>query len=195
MRGGVAAPWRRRIWWITHGLLVVVVALALIAFSPPGINFLLLWPLVPLAAAVAISWVAMLGGELRSKRPAWQRWIAPVVGVALIVALCSGLPRDVRWAMTRPAFEDVVATLPAPAEGIVPEWNGWSEQRRVGTYAISRAVAVTGGYLFTEDSGAFFDLAGVAYLPFGPDGMAEDGYDPQRFRAMGGAWFGWTDTW
>ncbi|MEV0647576.1 hypothetical protein AB0I28_20145 [Phytomonospora sp. NPDC050363] len=190
------SPPSQRAWWILHAAVLATGVLITVAFSPPGFDFVLAALMIPAPFGIAIAWLAMFADGGHAGHRSWQLVIAPVVAAAVLVALIAQVPREARWALSRPAFDDLVATLPVPAPGTAPDWDGWSDEREIGTYTITAAFAVTGGYWFYEDNGAFFDDAGIAYLPSGPGPeLADDGFDSARFHALGDHWYTWTHSW
>jgi hypothetical protein len=47
-----------------------------------------------------------------------------------------------------------------------------------------------------ESTGLFFDDAGFAYLPHGPDDRLGNGaFEAPSFRSLGGGWYSWTASW
>ncbi|WP_141715208.1 hypothetical protein [Micromonospora rhizosphaerae] len=165
------------------------------AFSVPGVAVLLA------AAAVAVLGVAVLlwtvGAQLsHSAGRTWPGWlpVAPAMAVVVLALLVTGVPLRARWALSRDAFETVVAELPQRRSA-----TGFDRVRvpaTVGSYRITTAYLVPGGVVFYEENGAFFDDAGFAYLPDGPTAsLANGSFESPVFRPLGAGWYRWTASW
>jgi hypothetical protein len=189
----LAAPPR----WVFHTVLVVGAGLLCWAVSTPGFS------LVPAMAAVAlllpagILWAVQLS-VCWSRHRAWSGWfaVAPSIVVLLVVLLCARVPLEVRWRMSRDAFDAVVGALPQAASNGA-EWSVVSVPERIGTYEIILAYRVPdGGVIFYDVDGSLADDAGFAFLPGGPTPSLENGsFESPVFRHLGGSWYSWTASW
>jgi hypothetical protein len=152
-----------------HGALAGGAGLLLWAFSPPGISLLsALLSTVILAVPAHLWLVKLLMFLALHQRWSWWFALAPVVTVLVVVPVAAHVPLDARWAMSRDAFEAVVARLP-PSTSTGQEWSPLSVPARIGSYDIDSADRVPGGgVIFYEASGNFLDDAGFAFLPHGP---------------------------
>ncbi|MEV0001864.1 hypothetical protein AB0H28_06180 [Micromonospora sp. NPDC050980] len=63
---------------------------------------------------------------------------APVVVALALALVVEGVPLQARWAVSRGAFEKVVATLPTTSPADV-EWSSVPVPRRIGAYRITAA--------------------------------------------------------
>jgi hypothetical protein len=95
-------------------------------------------------------------------------------------------PLEARWALSRSAFEDVVE---------VPGERGSVDQpQRIGLYQIRRVSRVGDALIFYEQSGAFINEAGFAYLPDGREPV-NGAFESPVFEHLGGSWYTWTASW
>ncbi|GIG67170.1 hypothetical protein [Phytomonospora endophytica] len=187
-----AVPRLQKGWWVLHGALAILTVLALLAFSSPIADLTLLFFAVPGFFAAGLGWFVLVLGARRT----WRAFVGPAVVVALLAVLFAEVPRQVRWAMSRPAFDELVAAWAAPAASTTPATVGWSGKRQVGAYEVITVSPVVGGYVFILSGGGFSDDTGFAYLPSGPSAALEgDGYDPDRFHPLGDHWYVWFDAW
>jgi hypothetical protein len=185
------APWR-----VFHVVVLVASAVLLWAYSYPGVSLLLLavavgvWGLAVLAWLV---WVAMFG--IGRRRWSWWFVPAPLVGVLVVTLVVVDVPLRARWAMSRAAFEAVVATLP-PAGQAGQEWVSVAVPARIGGYRITSAVVAPDAVIFWEATGSGLDDAGFAYLPDGPKPTLENGsFEAPSFKHLDGVWYSWTASW
>ncbi|MET8832977.1 hypothetical protein ABZV78_03545 [Micromonospora sp. NPDC004540] len=118
-----------------------------------------------------------------------------MIVVFVLALLVAGAPLQARWAMSRGAFEQVVATLPttSPVSG---EWSSVPVPSRIGAYRITAAYPVPGGVVFHDANGYLIDDAGFAYLPQGPTpDLKTPDFESPVFKHLGGAWYSWTASW
>lgn len=185
------APWRA-----FHLAVVAGAALLLWAYSYPGVSFLSLVVAVGvlgLAVLAWLVWVAMFG--IRRRRWSWWFVPAPLIGVLVVALVVTDVPLRSRWAMSRGAFEAIVATMP-PAGMVEQDWARVPVPTRIGAYHITAAVMVPEGVLFWEATGSALDDAGFAYLPDGPKPTLRSGsFEAPSFTHLGGAWYSWTASW
>jgi hypothetical protein len=113
-----------------------------------------------------------------------QAWVVPGVVVACLLLSVSGAGFQLRWALSRPAFDAAVRSG-HPVEG------------RVGLYRIVNYRTVTGGIVFTEAGGSgLLDDAGFAWFPDGPgEGLGDTSWESPQLSPIGGGWYVWTATW
>jgi hypothetical protein len=186
-------------WWTFHTAMATAVAGGTWAFSGPGFDALaamVAGVAMLLLGAIWLAWLVTY--RLRAGRWSWGFVVAPLIVLAMLVALVAGVPRQVRWELSRPAFDRLVATLPAPSSESESVWQPIAVPETIGSYRIVGAYRVEGGYVFYDRHGAFFDDAGFAYLPDGPSESltAGDGsFEAPRFWPLGGGWYNWTASW
>ncbi|RZU76974.1 hypothetical protein EV384_5686 [Micromonospora kangleipakensis] len=186
---------RRGVVWSAHGVGVGGAGCLSWAFSVPGFAVLIAMAAVAILGVAVVLWT--VGAQLsHSAGRTWPWWLplAPAMAVVMLVLLVTGVPLRARWALSRDAFEAVVAELPerSPATGFDPV----PVPTTVGSYRITRAYLVSGGVVFYEENGAFFDDAGFAYLPDGPTPSLGNGsFESPVFRPLGGGWYRWTASW
>ncbi|WCO65615.1 hypothetical protein PO878_14010 [Iamia majanohamensis] len=185
--------------WFFHLVLLVPVAVVLWGATSPYGAFL---PLVFGAGGIVLLagvWlaraVAFAAASLR--RPRSARWlaVAPIAGVVVVALMVADVPLRLRWAQSRPAFEEVVATVDADDEAPVdddPTVAGFP--RRLGSYEVTSVLDWDGGTAFVEADGGFIDDTGFVHLPDGPDALS----DQQRvgfvldLRHLEGDWYTFT---
>jgi len=179
-------------WWALHIVTLAAAACLLWAFSVPGFSFFLVFGAVPvlgLAGLAWVVWVVMFG--VHRRRWSWSFLPAPMIVALVLALLAAGVPLQARWAMSRGAFEQAVATLPAGED-----WYLVPAPSTIGSYRIIAAYHVPGGVVFQEANGNLFDDAGFAYLPEGPTPALENGsFESPVFQHLGGAWYRWTASW
>lgn len=174
---------------VFHVLLAVALALLLWGFSAPGLDLIVLGVAGWLFPGLFILWIKLVF-DVRS----WWLAIAPVVVILAGVAALLGGPRQARWEASAGAFADYVADLPTPVRGEIPDWKGFTEGTLIGTYRVSSASAVYGGYLFY--SGGGFDDTGFLYAPGGPEAANENGgFEGPRYRELGDGWYSFIASW
>ncbi len=108
-----------------------------------------------------------------------------------------------RFDSNRAAFEEVVEDLSTPtqaarcAEAGPEGWVDVGVPARIGGYGIAHAACVPqGGFILYENSGAFFDDAGFAYLPDGPTQDLNTGwFEAPDFHPLGEGWYSFTASW
>ena len=188
-----------RVWF--HGFLVTLAIAILISWSWPYCA-LLVWAVVVVTLATIVVWLIWLV-VFRVVEGPWSRWfaLAPAIGLVVVALLSVHLPIRARWILTsQSAFDEVVAAIPAastprssdidPQEVTVPGW--------IGTYHITSAERVDGGFLFREGTlgGGFLSYAGFAYLPDGPnDTLASGSFESPDFVHLSGPWYAFTASW
>jgi hypothetical protein len=186
--------------WLFHAVAAALCGCLLFALSHPGVDFLPLLLVVPALIGCAGLWGAWSVSYLRRREWSWWFLVAPL-GSALVLGLAAGdVPLKTRWALSRPAFEEVVAALPAtppaPADADADSWPTAPVPSRIGLYGVLEARLVPGGVLFTDSTGSLGDDAGFAFLPAGPGpDLGSGGLERPRFRGLGGPWYAWTAGW
>ena len=149
---------------------------------------------------LAASW----GG--RARRAGRSRPAATAVLAAVTLLLSAGVvaagvapeaPLRARWAGSHAAFDAHVATLGAPtAVSGSDDSASFSTlpggcPPMIGSYPISRCLAIDHGYLFLQTGNPITDDSGFAYLPGGirPE---EAGLDSDSMTSLGGPWWTWS---
>lgn len=138
----------------------------------------------------------------RAGRSTWTSAAVPaVVGLLLAAAAATAGLADqallrARWATSQEAFDSHVATLGAPDRASGSDDTGsFSPQTgcptMIGSYPISRCVALDQGYLFLQTGNPVTDDSGFAYLPGGTSPEAA-GFDPDSMTPLGGPWWTWS---
>ncbi len=125
---------------------------------------------------------------------------AGTLAVALAVAVVvSGAPRTVRFEVSRPALERVVAGRAVPSAADVPDHATFAAFPGpcpvwIGAYDVVDCRAIEGGYLFLQRANAVTDDSGIAWLPGGPSAARPDGsgLGPDGFTHLDGPWYRWT---
>lgn len=185
----------RRSAWVFHGVVAGAAGCLLWAFSVPGISVFLAAGAVLVLGLATLLWAAGVEAfRSRDERTPWWFLAAPAMGVIVVALLCPGLPLEARWAVSRDAFEAVVDDLPQAPAGT--EWTRLTVPHTLGGYHITAAYRVRGDAIFYEANGSFFNDAGFAYLPDGPNSSVKNGsFESPTFRHLGGAWYSWTASW
>jgi hypothetical protein len=120
------------------------------------------------------------------------RWLllAPAAGVLALALITADVRLQVRWNVSRSAFEDVVD------EAMRDEDYASLQHGRLGLYRVGEVYRQGEAVIFYERTGALGDDAGFAYLPDGPFPELENGgFERPRFRHLGGPWYAWTASW
>jgi hypothetical protein len=183
-------------WWALHTVVSIATACLLWAFSAPGFSFFLALGAVPVLCLAGVAWavwVVMFGVRRRQ----WSWWFlpAPMIVVLALALLVAGAPLQARWAMSRSAFDQVVATLSITST-VGDERYDVPVPSKIGAYRIIAAYRVPGGVVFQEANGYLLDDAGFAYLPEGPTPALENpDFESPVFKHLGGAWYSWTASW
>jgi hypothetical protein len=117
--------------------------------------------------------------------------LVPIGGVLVTALVLSGLAFDVRWALSRPGFEDAMAAALAPAPVSEPAGG------RIGLYHTLGEPHVVGEAVFFRHpaGGGIFDDAGIAYVPDGAITPAEGAFESLRLVSIEGRWYRWWSSW
>lgn len=163
-------------------------------------------PGVPLVPLMGLSWLVALGaliwaaklvsyglGRRRGSERRAGRWflVAPVGGLLVVAVLASGLAFDVRWALSRASFDEVVQAVTDPAR------TSTAAPERVGLFRVLGEPDVIGDAVFLRHplGGGVFDDAGFAYLPAGPTPDVEASFESLRTQQIDGSWYRWWSSW
>ena len=133
---------------------------------------------------VGTAWIAWLvASVVRCRRLSLWFAIAPLVGLAVFQLAAADVPLSVRWALSRPAFDDQVAQLDR-GSATVPR-SAWT-----GLYRVDLVSGVPGSRLFEVGGSALSSRCGFAYLPAGTGAVADlvEAGD-LTFTALGDSWF------
>ncbi|WP_435121716.1 hypothetical protein [Micromonospora tulbaghiae] len=194
--GPPADRWTVNAWRVLHIGVAITAVCLLWAVSVPGFVFLLMLGVVHLLVLAGLGWAALVVFFVAERRRwSWRFLTAPVIVVLTGALLAAGAPFQARWAVSRGAFDRVVAALP-PAGPEDAEWSPVAVPRRIGAYLITSAYTVPGGVVLYETNGYMLDDAGFAYLPQGPTAdLATEEFEAPRFTHLGGPWYSWTASW
>ncbi|MFI7304012.1 hypothetical protein ACIBM8_12445 [Micromonospora aurantiaca] len=196
-RGGRPADrWTRNAWRTLHIGVAITAVCLLWSVSVPGFVFVVMLGVIFLFAVAGLGWAILVGFfVVERRRWSWRFLVAPVIVVLTAALVVAGAPFQTRSAVSRGAFDRVVATLPA-ASTQDAEWSKVRVPHRIGAYIITSAYTVPGGVVLYESNGYMLDDAGFAYLPQGPtEDLANEDFEAPRFTHLGGPWYSWTASW
>ncbi|MFI7466928.1 hypothetical protein [Nonomuraea sp. NPDC049646] len=170
--------------------LVAVVGLIMLDYTsmPGGGSFTLLLAGLVLAVVTVVVWVARFAvGLLRADgRPGlrrhWVRWTAaPLMGVTVTALVLTGVPSEVRFALSESALERFARTVAADTRAVEHE-DQW-----VGLYPLTVIQRMPGGARFLVSDTGLFDQYGFAWSPGGePPEESHTGY-----THLEGPWYVW----
>jgi hypothetical protein len=161
----------------------------------PGVPIIPLAGLTWLVAAGAAVWALKLTVHLVRRRrgdaPTAGRWflLAPVGGLVVVLLLASGAAFQLRWSVSRPSFERVVAAQTEPTTA--------GARKQVGLYRVLGAPWVIGDAVVFHHplGGGLFDDAGFAYLPEGVTPELDGQFESLRVERIEGPWYRWWSSW
>lgn len=115
--------------------------------------------------------------------------VLPLLLAGVLIANHLDLTLHARFAVARPAFEDVIAARGEAGPGApCPAW--------IGSYRISECSTTTRTSItrFYDRDGGFIDRVGFAYVP---DGVlaALPKERPVSYQPLGGPWYTFVETW
>jgi len=149
------------------------------AFSVPGVRYSLLALVAPAWVGITVAWAVWIARE----RPGRAGALLPAIVLILGVAVILELPLRVRFAISRPAFEEMIGH-----QRYMPSQQGLfvvDVQRFTGPGEVE----------FTVRNGDIDQVAwGFSYSLDGPPGKPIDGPLPvreQRYRHLDGNWYLW----
>lgn len=151
---------------------------------------------VVVLAGFGVVWLARLVVWFRRvERTEGRRWlVASTLVIAAFAMVMSDEPLRVRFEFGQDSFDDVVEEL-SPA-GTFADWAPIDVPDRIGTYEITSAYQVGENVILYAAVGNFFNHAGFAYLPDGPDPRLGNGsFESPAFRSLGDGWYAWTASW
>lgn len=181
---------RRADWWFYSLLGLASLGLMYVA-SLPGWPLIWLTPVLLLWLAVGLVWLVRLITAIQRRSFSLPPVVAPVVALGMAVLFLSPLPLQARFALSRPAFDQEVRSLP------LDKGQGGS-LGLVGSYRIARWSRAADGVLFDEANGTGVgERAGFAYLPKGvPETWTQP--DPDlpgphviAWQELAGSWYSW----
>jgi hypothetical protein len=190
MSGATPFGHPRPIGWVFNALLAIPILGLLWSFTGPGFPLPRLAFALFVLAVFGVIWAARLTGHLAAGgRQLWPFLIGPVALLTAAGLIAGNVPERLRWAASRPAFDQFAGGLAANP--------GLATPQRLGLYSVDEAQKVPGGWIVYEDGGTgLFDDAGFAYLPGGPTPNLGDGsWEGPQFRHLGGPWYAWTASW
>ncbi len=199
-----SAPASTARWWQTpprhKWLLALTAPLAtwVWASTYPGTHVVAMIMVVfPCLVALGLIWTARLLLWRRAGRPGNPKsWlIAPALVIATWIITTADIALWIRFELfARDDFNAVIRDL--EPQGSHQDWVQLEPPARVGGYTITRAYQVDDNVILWEATGHFFDYAGFAYLPNGPDPRFASGwFEAPSFRHLGGHWYAWTASW
>lgn len=164
--------------WLAVAAIIAAVPTAT-AFSVPGVRLMLLALVAPAWVAIIVGWAVWTLRE----RPGRAAALLPAVVFILVAALILDLPFRVRFALSRPAFEEMIGQ-----QRYMPSHQG------LFVVDVQRFTGV-GEVEFTVRNGDIDRIAwGFSYSLDGPPGKPIDGPLPlseQRYRHLDGNWYLW----
>lgn len=180
-----------------HGVLGFVLAGLLWATSYPGLDFLSFMGASVVLALLGLHWFFRLVHWLfvQSWVGGWRWLLAPTMVIGAFVLVVVQAPLLIRFELARGDFERVAAEL-EPA-GTFEDWERLETPESLGSYEIRVAYQVEDMVIFYEKTGSgFFDDAGFAYLPAGPDQRLGNGwFESPTFQHLSGDWYAWQASW
>src|SRR5688572_8071219 len=142
-------------------LLLIPLAWLLWLFSGPRVPALQALGTTAVLAVFGLFWLGLATSAWRDKRPLTWYAVAAGATVIVLVLIVLQLPRQARWAASRPAFDRAAAKVAANPDKSV--------FGRVGWYDVNEFSQIEGGWIVHHKaSSGLFDDAGFAYLPAGP---------------------------
>lgn len=185
-------------WWF-HAVVGAATLALLHAASVPSWNLVLAVAAGSVLLAAAAVWAirgATYALERREGRPpARARWflVAPVGAVVVVGILAAEAPLQLRWELSRPAFERALAAV---ADDTTGGRRDAGITGRLGLYHVTASVADGDAVYFVERYGGFLDDVGFAHLPDGPaSATADPAFEGIEVRPIGGDWYTWTASW
>ena len=191
---GAPAFWGQPPGWPFHLVAAIPASVLIWSASLPGGLFLPVLAATVTLGVLALVWLVRAAGCVASRTlRSSARWLAVApLGAVLVVALATtDGPLEARWAVGRPAFERVAEQAPAAEDDQAIALPGFP--RRVGAYRISRASQHGRAFVFYEESGAFLDDAGFAYLPEGTDDVPIG--ELVSLHTLGDDWYAFQSSW
>lgn len=188
--------WRNPPSLAFHAVLAVMLAVAIWSQSFPGEDTdpFLLAALATMGLGVV--WVVkLLGWKSSAAKAHSRRWLlGPAMVVVALVLLMTGASLRTRFELARSDFNGFVEHL--EPQGSFTDWVPIEAPDQLGSYGIQSAYQVGENVIVYEANGDFFDDAGFAYLPHGPDSRLGNGsFEAPSFRSLGGGWYSWTASW
>jgi hypothetical protein len=196
------SPWVVSRWaWFLDLVVLVWLFVILWSLSVPGFDFFLLIGAGMALLLALLLWVLRLvmqiidWAEERAARIG-RLLVSPALVAAAFVAACAHAPLEARFALSRHAFDDYVASH---ADGTPTASNRWiplEAPGRLGLYELDYAYQVGNAVILYESTGALFNDAGFAYLPTGPfPEIGHSGFEAPRWVHLSGPWYTWTASW
>ncbi|MEZ5381723.1 MAG: hypothetical protein R2754_07990 [Microthrixaceae bacterium] len=186
--------------WLFHATLVFVGALAFWSASYPGGTVLGVM-VIPALGIMVVVWMVRVAVYLWARRTtaglASARWLvaAPLVGLAVLCLLAVQAPLQVRFALSRSAFERVAdRAQPNVAPNVTAELEVGG---RLGWYSPGRSFQQGDATIVYVNGANFIDDGGFAHLPDGPfPGLGTaGGMEHPVFTHLTGDWYIWTASW
>ncbi|MBQ1028323.1 hypothetical protein [Micromonospora sp. C95] len=180
---------------MAHAVGLCGAAVLLWAFSVPGVAVFSTLVGLAMLGVAALLW-AVAAQLSHSAGRTWPLWlpIAPALAIVTLALLTTRAPLHARWEFSQDAFDRVVAELPKSSADT--SFEPVKVPERIGGYRIISANLVPGGVILYGSNGAFFNDAGFAYLPDGPNpSLDHGGFESPVFRPLGDGWYRWTASW
>lgn len=188
--------WRSAPRWLLHVPLGLMLLVLMWSMSVPGVDLPTFGVAMLAIVCVGAVWgVRLIGWATAPVRRPRRRWlIAPAMAAVTVVLLVVGVPVRARFEFARSDFDAYVAGL--EAQGDFEKWVPIDAPENLGGFDILWAYQVGENVIIYEATGLFFDDAGFAYLPEGPDSRLGNGsFEAPSFRSLGGGWYAWTASW
>ena len=159
---------------ILHTQVALVAAVLIWAYSyPAGPHLLLLMIAVVWLLGLVPAWLLTGIRSIRTRQgvrpPATRLLVAPVIGLVTVLTIAIGLPLQLRWELSQPSFESVVASAD-PGANPTGDWreSAIDAPARLGLFRVTSVEQYGESIIFYEAVGDLFNEAGFAYLPDGP---------------------------
>jgi hypothetical protein len=176
--------------WASHAVTASVLVFATWEFSSPGARLWMWIILLVAGAGLAAYWLLGLPASILYQRSlptkrAWAHWLVIPVAAAAAVALWqSSAPLHARFAVSRPAMDDLATQLASSRETSAPN-------QRLGLYWAEDIERVEGAVRFHVASSGFGNNAGFVYSPaHAPPRVGENTY-----VHLAGPWYLWEESW
>ena len=157
------------------------------SFPRTPVVWLLVAALGIVGATVHVALSVAGGFEPSARKPARIGVLAsaPILGLAVILALAAGLPLQIRWDLGRAQFERAVDTRPLA-------WN--FEHQRLGLFEVTGVQYAEGRVFFRErHSRGFQRVGGFAFSPNGlPVGLNLGCCIVTEASPLGDGWYLWS---
>lgn len=180
--------------WVVVELVVASLGAVLVLSRAWLVSPLLGFAALGFGGIVALGWsavavLALIRGLRRRPVPEWRHIVAvPAIGLAVIVALWTGVVDTAAWRVSRSSFDEVVA---ARQPGLASTEQRPLPARRLGAFRVRRAWQQGDAVVFVVENAGWFGEAGFAYLPAGPSPEVRSTMLEPTFEPVGRGWYRW----